>query len=131
VDGPSDETEFQGIGGMMFEIDFNGQIVQFSFQHFRNVNFEIKPNRTVTDVTYCRLMVDNKLHIGLASCVAGDIFRKETGRKNALARAMKEAKLSKDCRTYIWGIYLNRDSVFVQKTYMMKRESAELSKGEF
>ena len=43
---------------------------------------------------------------GMARCSAGDIFCRETGRKLAMARALKD--LDKPVRTAIWQAYFQR-----------------------
>lgn len=46
--------------------------------------------------------------MGTAKCSKLDNFEKEKGRKTALARAMKNARLHKDVRVKIWSGYFNR-----------------------
>jgi hypothetical protein len=43
-----------------------------------------------------------------AACSASDNFRKETGRKIALTRAIEKAKLSKQDRRLVWEAYFGR-----------------------
>lgn len=93
----------------MFHINLDDSTnVSFSFQHYRNVNFEVRPGKFATDVTYCDFLLNGEEFSGLAVCVKGDPFKKETGRKNALARALKDAKLLKSERKQVWERYLHR-----------------------
>lgn len=45
---------------------------------------------------------------GEAFCHVNDQFNKETGRKLALARALKESELSQESRALIWQAYFSR-----------------------
>ncbi len=92
----------------MFHVNIDDLNISFSFRHIRNAYFEVSPNRVVSDVTVCDLLVNGAEFEGLACCVAGDAFRKETGRKHALARALEAAKLSKEIRRQIWEDYFGR-----------------------
>ncbi len=42
---------------------------------------------------------------GFAKCIPSDQFSKDVGRKLVLARAMKDAQLSRESRTQIWEQY--------------------------
>lgn len=92
----------------MFHIKVEDTEIAFSFKHFRGTNFEIRKHKAVTDVTYCSILVNNVEFTGLAACADGDTFNKEIGRKVALTRALKEAKLNKSTRTEVWNMYFNR-----------------------
>ena len=48
------------------------------------------------------------LTMGEVKCHFKDNFKKSTGRKEALTRALKSLKLSKEDRQKIWEAYLNR-----------------------
>lgn len=104
----------------MFHINFENLNISFSFRHVRDANFYVNSKNLVTDVTVCDFLVNGQEFSGLAACTAEDKFVKETGRKVALARALKAAGLSREARTYVWGRYLNRGS------FKMQHESAEL-----
>lgn len=93
---------------MMFHVHATDYEISFSFRHYRDVNFEVRPGHKVTDVTYCDMLANGKEYSGLAACAKGDAFKKETGRKVALTRALAEAKLPKDVRTIIWERYHGR-----------------------
>lgn len=59
--------------------------------------------------THCGIYNKDNVQIanGVAWCHAKDHFCKDTGRKLSLARALKDAQLSKDERKVIWEIYRN------------------------
>jgi hypothetical protein len=82
--------------------------ISWTFRHYRATDFEIRPKKSVTDVSYCVLTVNGVQFTGLAACAQGDTFNKDIGRKVALTRAMKDAKLEKYIRTEIWSKYFNR-----------------------
>jgi hypothetical protein len=56
-------------------------------------------------VTYCELMNANGVYCGESVCHSTDNYDKDKGRKKSLARAMKEAGLSKEERIEIWEEY--------------------------
>jgi len=55
--------------------------------------------------TSCGIKIGCGTIMGGASCSNSDKFKKDTGRKLSLARAMKNASLSKEERTEIWEAY--------------------------
>jgi len=60
--------------------------------------------------TYCDIYKENlpfPVGSGEAICHFTDQFCKETGRKISLARAMRNALLTKETRTLIWDEYRN------------------------
>lgn len=73
----------------------------------------------------CRLIQDGPdevlLSSGTARCNRADNFRKETGRKLALTRAIAHAKLSKPDRAVIWTAYLSRAKVSPAGAGILKR----------
>ena len=48
-----------------------------------------------------------KEHIGITTCSKNDNFRRDTGRKLSLARARRNAGLSKEERKDLWECYRN------------------------
>lgn len=93
----------------MFRLKVDGCELQYSFQHDRDVNFVIKPNKVITDVTSCKMLINgDTLITGTAACLQGDHFNKEKGRKIALARALKEAGVARDTRVLVWEGYFDR-----------------------
>lgn len=52
--------------------------------------------------TYAKLTINNKEYEEYAYCNTVDNFNKETGRKLAVARCLKQVELSKIDRTEIW-----------------------------
>jgi hypothetical protein len=98
----------------MFNLTIDGRNISFSFAHHRDVNLtlplRLNPKKlvTVTDITLCDMLVDGKEYSGEACCVAGDQFRKESGRKVALARALQDAQLPRAIRTLVWDKYFHR-----------------------
>lgn len=63
--------------------------------------------------TICRIKagVDGPECTGAAVLAPTDQFRKETGRKISLARALKIAGFTKDERTTVWAAYHGRRKV--------------------
>lgn len=59
----------------MFKVNVDGKLIEFSFDYFRGVNFEVKPNRVVTDVTRCKMKIGEDIYTGMACCVQGEIGR--------------------------------------------------------
>jgi len=60
--------------------------------------------------TYCDIYEENlplPVGSGKAICHCTDQFCKETGRKISLARAMKNANMTKNTRASIWEAYRN------------------------
>ena len=57
--------------------------------------------------TICKIEKPNSFNLGFAICGLKDAFKKDTGRRISLARAMKNAGLSKEERTLIWEEYRN------------------------
>jgi len=59
--------------------------------------------------TYCDIVGDNDVLIssGVATCSRRDHFCRETGRKLSLARALKNAQISKEERKLFWEKYRN------------------------
>ena len=88
----------------MLHLSVEGHDIKFSFSHLRHLGQEAG----VTDATVCTFELDGKTYTGLAACSAHDTFNKETGRKLALARALKQLTLSKKVREAIWQRYFNR-----------------------
>lgn len=92
----------------MFKLTAGSYDIAYTFRHTRGANFEIKPNKVVTDVTSCLLTVNNEQFDAVAACVNGDNFNKAVGRKLALSRALNEAQLPRDIRRQVWETYFNR-----------------------
>lgn len=98
----------------MFHVNVPSYNISFSFVHHRDVNLtlplKMNPKKFVhiTDITLCDMLVNGQEFMGEACCVQGDAFKKESGRKVALTRALAEAKLPKDVRTIIWERYHGR-----------------------
>lgn len=92
----------------MFHVNLPDFNLSFSFSHKRDVNFAIRDDKVITDVTECDLLVNGAEFSGLAACSAEDKFTKEVGRKVALTRALYNASLPKYARTEVWNRYFNR-----------------------
>ena len=75
------------------------------------LNYSIKWSyRHIPIRTYCDIYSNNlpfPVGHGEASCYHTDTFCKDTGRKISLAKAMKNAMLSKDKRKALWEAYRN------------------------
>lgn len=56
-------------------------------------------------VTTCRLVFNGETVLASSVCNPKDNFNKDAGRKLSLARALKDASLSKEERTEIWEAY--------------------------
>jgi len=75
------------------------------------LNYSIKWSyRHIPVITYCAIY-ENELPFaigeGSAVCSRNDLFCKNTGRKISLARAMKNANMTKNTRASIWEAYRN------------------------
>lgn len=75
-------------------------------------NLKISWRYSMRDPKVTACFIDNDdlpfpLAHGISTCVKGDQFNKETGRKLSLARAMKNANLPKEERKVIWELYRN------------------------
>lgn len=96
----------------MFHVNTGKHNISFSFSHLRDVNYVIRKGTVVSDLTKCDLLVDGTEFNGLSACRKGDAFNKETGRKLALADALKQAKeklgLTKDEKLFVWARYFDR-----------------------
>jgi len=92
----------------MFQLKINEADINYTFQHTRGTNFEVKSGKTITDVTICVLAVNDSKYEGMAACLRGDAFNKRIGRKVALQRALRQAKLSRPVRTAVWADYFKR-----------------------
>ena len=102
---------------MKTTIQLNGEDINIylKFQHRQFSHIE-KMDKTVTityplykGITECYIEKEEDysiLAIGHSSCTPNDCFCKETGRKIALIRAVKD--LPKSERKKIWECYLNR-----------------------
>ena len=56
--------------------------------------------------TECLILQDDKIiNRGSAFCSINDHFRRDTGRKISLARALKNAGVPKEARKVIWELY--------------------------
>lgn len=53
--------------------------------------------------TNCLLTTEGKNYLGTTYCSLVDEFKAATGCKKALARAMRDAGMSKEDRAYIWA----------------------------
>lgn len=59
--------------------------------------------------TQCRIISgENLIATGFASCSDKDNYSREKGRKVAMQRALMHAGFSKELRSEIWNIYLQR-----------------------
>jgi hypothetical protein len=96
----------------MFTVNYNGQVIRFTFAHTHGLDFHFPNGKIVDDVTNCRLEVEfngnSTEYNGVAACIRGDQFSKELGRKIALTRALKEACLKRGTRTAVWRAYFDR-----------------------
>ena len=77
------------------------------------IAFEYPKDLSFGRVTFCKLFDANisngkVIASGLALCAPQDTFRKEQGRKLALARAMKELGLARNDRAKVWEQYHTR-----------------------
>lgn len=70
-------------------------------------NYKIKWQYVGNVFTHCYItnLIGAILAEGTARRVKNDHFCKDTGRKLSLARALKDAQLSKDERKVVWEIY--------------------------
>lgn len=82
----------------MFEIQIGSTNIGVKFSH-SNDNWLSSGRR----LTACFVITPNKTHIGNAFCSHNDQYNKNTGRKIALARAIKTAPRS--VRKLIWDAY--------------------------
>jgi len=70
-----------------------------------NKTYNVKFNHHEQKITIVTITDGEKVYTGLATVSEGDQFCKETGRRIALTRAVKE--LPRDERTIIWETYRN------------------------
>jgi hypothetical protein len=75
-----------------------------------NLKISWRYSDDIPKVTACFIDMDSlpfPIAQGLAKCVKGDHFCRDTGRKLSLSRALKEANLPKEERKVIWELYRN------------------------
>jgi hypothetical protein len=92
----------------MFNVKVDNYNIQFTFQHIRDIGYEIG----ISDVTRCILRVNGQEYNGVAACSIYDSFDKERGRKLSLKRALDEARKAQELpwnvRFFIWTRYQQR-----------------------
>lgn len=100
------------IKGKKYEVDFRHAFVDLVF----SPELPIITRRT----TWAKLFIieedGNKFDTALyaiAECSELDTYNKETGRKIALSRLIKQMNLTKKEREYIWAVYFNRGTDFI------------------
>lgn len=88
----------------MFNVDTDQGKIKFTFGHVAMVD-AVHSHLTLCflDVWEGEKMV--KAETGMAFCSRKDQFKKATGRKVALARALKKAGLGKAARAAVWSRY--------------------------
>jgi len=89
----------------MFEL--NGYKVNFHHEKF-DVPFELPQNWGIISIkgtTACEIRGNGKAYRGTTFCSAKDMFNRNTGRKIALGRALKEAGFDRETRKQFWSEY--------------------------
>jgi len=90
---------------MKMKVKLNGQDVFIDFLHRRwDNNAEDSRGQTICEIT--EKGTKNVLFSGSSLCSSRDNFCKETGRKIALARAIRD--LPRDVRQLVWADYFSR-----------------------
>ena len=82
----------------MLYAQVNNKEYKFSFSHFND--------ESLGRGTRCKASCDDtEVAHGISLCSPKDNFDRNTGRKLALARALKELELSKEERLSVWMLY--------------------------
>lgn len=95
----------------MIQIDISGKPAKLWFKHERKplINYGLTPV-LCTECAICGEDPDKPLALGRAICAKGDNFCKNTGRKIALSRAIKD--YDKPTRKKIWDAYFEARGKF-------------------
>jgi hypothetical protein len=88
-------------------VQFRGFTYKVDFKHLRN------DGAWRASFTECHVTVNDQPTgiLGVACCVPQDQYKKETGRKLALGRALKQlfpGPIGKQARQHFWTAYLQR-----------------------
>ena len=98
---------------MKIELD-NGETVFLDFRHEDVPDDSPEPAFTpASKRTICTISAPGfkEIAFGTSYCLECDNFRKATGRKYALTRALKKAKYPKNIRTTVWKTYLSKSKI--------------------